>query len=161
MFTPPNVSHVTCHMSCVTCHVSHLFIYFFFGQIGGFIGGGSVINGATPSSFYKYWLLWSHVNAHNKLKIVYQIYILLSQHTFSLWFVTLAEQTIYCISTFGHLSFHLNSLLCSALRPLQGISMSMLWQKWTETNREKHTSKLGLFDMLPSQFLCELFCELL
>ena len=24
MFTPHNMSHVTCHVSCVTCHVSHV-----------------------------------------------------------------------------------------------------------------------------------------
>ena len=60
-FTPPNVSHVTCFVSCVTCHmsrvryhVSHVtchnifFIYFFFYKVVKLIGGGSVINGAYP-----------------------------------------------------------------------------------------------------------------
>ena len=41
MFTPyQHVSHVKCHMSGVTCHVV------------GLVGGGSVINGPNPSSFY-------------------------------------------------------------------------------------------------------------
>ena len=57
-----------CHISCVTCEVSGVrcrvspFIFFFWG--GGvveLVGGGSVINGVTPS--YKklnpeeYWIL--------------------------------------------------------------------------------------------------------
>ena len=63
MFTPPkhvtcHMSHVTCHVSHVTCHVSHvtchmsLFYFLFFSdKVVELIGGGSVINGATPSSF--------------------------------------------------------------------------------------------------------------
>ena len=43
MFTPPNMSRVTCHVSRVTCHVSHVtchvshvpFFSFFFRQSGG------------------------------------------------------------------------------------------------------------------------------
>ena len=36
-------------MSCVTCHVSHVTIYFFFfDNVVKLIGGGSVINGAYP-----------------------------------------------------------------------------------------------------------------
>ena len=58
---PPNVSHVTCHVSrvtfhvsCVTFHVSHVTFFFFLFSDKGveLIGGGSVINGVTPSSFY-------------------------------------------------------------------------------------------------------------
>ena len=30
MFTPPNMSRVTCHVSHVACHVSHFFFFFFF-----------------------------------------------------------------------------------------------------------------------------------
>ena len=30
MFTPPNVSRVTCHVSCATCHVSHVTCHIFF-----------------------------------------------------------------------------------------------------------------------------------
>ena len=57
MFTPPNVSRATCHVSRVTCHVSHvmchmsLFFSFFSDKVVDPIGGGSVINGATLSSF--------------------------------------------------------------------------------------------------------------
>ena len=52
MFTPPNVSHVKCHVSRVTCHVSHVtchmlfFFVLFFDKMVKPIGGGSVINGA-------------------------------------------------------------------------------------------------------------------
>ena len=41
-----HVSRATCHMSCVTCHI----FFFFFDKVVEFIGGGSVINGTTPSS---------------------------------------------------------------------------------------------------------------
>ena len=66
MFTPHNVSHVTCHMSRVTCHVSHvtcqvshfIFIFFFFSdKVVEHIGGGSVINGASPSSFFIFYFV--------------------------------------------------------------------------------------------------------
>ena len=78
MFTPQHMSSVTCHMSYVTCHVSHVtykkivIIYIFFlyiyplkqtnknyydkfiflqkYKVVVLVGGGSVINGATPSS---------------------------------------------------------------------------------------------------------------
>ena len=47
-----HMSRVTCHVSHVTCHMSHLFIFFFFpDKVVELIGGRSVINGATPSSF--------------------------------------------------------------------------------------------------------------
>ena len=52
-----HVSHVTCHMSHVTCQVSHVTIYLFYVFIFlevKLVGGGSVINGATPSSFSIY-----------------------------------------------------------------------------------------------------------
>ena len=45
-----HVSSVTCHMSCVTCHVSH--VTFFLDKLLKPIGGGSVINGPTLSSFH-------------------------------------------------------------------------------------------------------------
>ena len=58
------MSSVTCHMSGVTCHMSgfsyhksHLFflikfnIYNFSLNVVKLFGGGSVINGDTPSSF--------------------------------------------------------------------------------------------------------------
>ena len=45
-----HVSHVMCHMSCVTCHVSGVIIIYFFLKEVKLVGGGSFINGATPSS---------------------------------------------------------------------------------------------------------------
>ena len=38
---------VTCHMSCVTCNL----VLFIFYKVLKLIGGGSVVNGAYPSSF--------------------------------------------------------------------------------------------------------------
>ena len=43
-----HMSNVTCHMSCVPCQ-----IFFFFEKEVKLVGGGSVINGASPSSFYQ------------------------------------------------------------------------------------------------------------
>ena len=76
MFTPPNMSHVMCHVLRVTCHVSHvtchlspvtcqIFFYFYillifffffftlkkFDKVVELIGGGSVINGAYTVYF--------------------------------------------------------------------------------------------------------------
>ena len=64
MFTPHNMSHVTCHMSYVICHMSTvmchmscvtcpiyfvIFIYFFYlDKVVKLIRGVSVINGAYP-----------------------------------------------------------------------------------------------------------------
>ena len=48
MFTPHNMSHVTCCMSRVTCHMSYVIIIIFFYKVVKFMGGGSVINGAYP-----------------------------------------------------------------------------------------------------------------
>ena len=42
-----HMSHVTCHMSCVTCHKCFLCVE----KVVKLIGGGSVINEPTPSSF--------------------------------------------------------------------------------------------------------------
>ena len=42
------VSRVTCCVSHVTCHVSHVT---FFYKVVELVGGGSVINGPTPSTF--------------------------------------------------------------------------------------------------------------
>ena len=56
MFTIAYVSCVTCLLSRVTCHVSHVachmshFIFIFENEVK-LVGGGSVINGATLSSF--------------------------------------------------------------------------------------------------------------
>ena len=56
------------HMSCVTCHLSPAMC-----QVSGFtckfelVGGGSVINGATPSSFSeKQYMLTGHLRAQMK-----------------------------------------------------------------------------------------------
>ena len=50
--TRPNMSCVTCHTSCFTCNVSHVFFkyffYYFFYKVGKLIGGGSVIKVAYP-----------------------------------------------------------------------------------------------------------------
>ena len=48
-----HVSHVMCHMSCVTCHLWRVTYLFFFlsDKVVKLVGGGSVINGATLSSF--------------------------------------------------------------------------------------------------------------
>ena len=53
------MSCVTCHMSRVTCHMSRVtyiyiffyFLFFFLYKLVELVGGGSVINGATPSSY--------------------------------------------------------------------------------------------------------------
>ena len=58
MCTPPNMSHVTCHESCVTCHMSHFifsFLFFFLDKVVKLSGGGSVINGAYPVLFPSYF----------------------------------------------------------------------------------------------------------
>ena len=47
-----HVSRVMCHVSRVTCHMSHVFFFVFFDKLVELIGGGSVINGATPSSLF-------------------------------------------------------------------------------------------------------------
>ena len=58
------MSHVTCPVSCVTCQVSgvtchvELFIYLFY-KVVELVGGGSVINGSTPSSL-------DHIVVHSK-----------------------------------------------------------------------------------------------
>ena len=53
------MSHVRCHVSRVTCHVSYVMCHmsrvrcnflFFFEKEVKLVGGGSFINGATPSS---------------------------------------------------------------------------------------------------------------
>ena len=49
-----------CHVSCVTCHMSHvmfLFVCLFLEKVVEHIDGGSVINGATPSSFIGFQIL--------------------------------------------------------------------------------------------------------
>ena len=39
-------------MSCVKCHMSCVSTNIFFYKIVKLVGGGSVMNGATPSSFF-------------------------------------------------------------------------------------------------------------
>ena len=51
-----HMSHVTCHVSHVMCHISHVtifFIFYFFYKVVNLVVVGSVINGATPSSFVR------------------------------------------------------------------------------------------------------------
>ena len=54
MFTPPpNVSRVMCHLSFVTCHVSHVMFFFFFfflDKVVKLIGGASAL---WADAFYK------------------------------------------------------------------------------------------------------------
>ena len=63
------MSHVMCHMSRVTCHMSKnyffeiFFCFFLFFlrtkklvKVVELVGGGSVINGATQSSFFKHMI---------------------------------------------------------------------------------------------------------
>ena len=77
------ISRVICHVLCVTCHVSHFFKTVF-DKVVKLVSGGSVINGATLSSFYKvalfvlywrwYWkstfaihIFWGTVIMYNSL----------------------------------------------------------------------------------------------
>ena len=58
MFTPHNLSRVTCHVSPVTCHLSHVtcfLLFVFFDKIVELVSGGSVINGAYPVQFLTCW----------------------------------------------------------------------------------------------------------
>ena len=45
------MSHVTCHMSCVMCQMSHVFFVFVSDKMVELVGGGPVINGAYPVYF--------------------------------------------------------------------------------------------------------------
>ena len=66
-----NMSHVMCQLSRVRCHVSgvtchHIFFSFFsssffIDKVLVLVGGGSVINGATPSSFKNYLCLGTEI----------------------------------------------------------------------------------------------------
>ena len=51
-----HVSCVMCQVSHVMCHMSHVnfFLIFFQDIVVKLVGGGSVINGATPSSLLLY-----------------------------------------------------------------------------------------------------------
>ena len=52
LFNRPGVtchmSYVMCHVSCVTCQDN---IFFFFDKLVKLVGGGSALNGVTPSIF--------------------------------------------------------------------------------------------------------------
>ena len=48
-----HMSRVTCHMARVLCHNFFLFKFFLEKEVK-LVGGGSVINGATPSSLLIY-----------------------------------------------------------------------------------------------------------
>ena len=65
-----NMSHVMCQLSRVRCHVSgvtcnHFFLFFFssffIDKVLELVGGGSVINGANPSSFKNYLCLGTQI----------------------------------------------------------------------------------------------------
>ena len=57
MYTPHQVSHVTCHISCVRCPMSdvtcQVYFFFFNYKMGELVGGGSDINRPTLSISYK------------------------------------------------------------------------------------------------------------
>ena len=56
--TTCRVSHVTGHVSCVTCHM--FFLLFFFDKVVKLIGGGSVIKGVWyigAGNELEFWLL--------------------------------------------------------------------------------------------------------
>ena len=58
------LSLVRCHVSGVTCHNFFLFFFFssfFIDKVLELVGGGSFINGATPSSFKNYMCLGTQI----------------------------------------------------------------------------------------------------
>ena len=58
MFTLHHVSHVTCQVAGVMCHVSHyIYIYFFYKEVE-LVGGGSVINEAFPVQLLRYLVIF-------------------------------------------------------------------------------------------------------
>ena len=92
MFTPPNMSRVTCHLSPVTCNMSHVkknsfyiliifflyFIYFFnvkkLDKVVELVGEGSVINGAYPVQFQldkNFWCLHERNRTKHELETVF------------------------------------------------------------------------------------------
>ena len=60
--SPPSTGQMSCvkyHVSHVTCHMSYVqrrnFLYIYFpDKVVKLVGGGSVINGATPSSLFAF-----------------------------------------------------------------------------------------------------------
>ena len=52
-----HVSCILCHVSSVTCQMSHVTCQKNIDKVGKPVCGGSVINGATPSSFYDFSLV--------------------------------------------------------------------------------------------------------
>ena len=89
MFTPPNVSHVTCHMSRVTCHVSrvtchlsHYNFFFFLDKVVKLIGGGCVINGAYPVQFV--FLPYVHFLVTNQISLLCIVLVFFNQFQFVL-----------------------------------------------------------------------------
>ena len=49
-----HISGVTCHVAGGRCHVSCVtFLLFLLDKEVELVGGGSVINGSTPSSYYE------------------------------------------------------------------------------------------------------------
>ena len=71
MFTPQNMSHVTCHVSRVTCHVSHvtchilLFLFFFRTKWWSLSGEGLLSTGPKPSSLNH--TLWKPVKTRPRM----------------------------------------------------------------------------------------------
>ena len=63
MFAHHHVSQVLCLMSLVTimCHILSFLIWIWIYKLVKLVGGGSVINGSTPSSF-SWLILWKNKN---------------------------------------------------------------------------------------------------
>ena len=75
MFTPPNMSHVMCHVSRVTCHMSRVtchnffyYLFFFWTKWWSLSVEGLLSTGPTPSSFVKSWGLETWFESRSVLK---------------------------------------------------------------------------------------------
>ena len=106
------MSCVTCHLSCVmyhvsrvTCDVSHFFSSFFSPDIVvELIGGGCVINGATPSSLDR---LSTYISCILKLFLTL-VYL---YHTNDSFWILHCNQFLYSYIHVYHLAHHNPHLL--------------------------------------------------
>ena len=130
MFTPPNMSRVTCHLSRVKCHVSHVtchmlhvtcHIFFFFYKVVKLIGGGSVINGAYPVQFS--FLVIYHQSPQ-------------SVRHFEILFTTPCEQQVIC--HVSHVTCHVSCVTYQMSHvtwtKCWSLSMEGLLSKWPTTS---------------------------
>ena len=120
------MSKVTCHMSCVTCQVqlSNLnFFILFLGKVVELVGGGSVINGATPSSSctnisetpypaHCCVVARNRVAKYLKCLVVYILYIL-----YILYIGPNCPSCLYCLYTYTGITYNQPpSIDCSAVQ---------------------------------------------